>query len=240
MQDHVFFDYRPQVTWLYPIWNALNATTSKTLREARSKCDLTALGDRAIAVATKLAILQRVVGRFNSDYEKLLKLAADDAERIQINRETGTVWSVANELLAYDLLADIDAFIFEARSTYEILGRFLGGFYKSIFNEILIEETLKAILRDGGLDVEWTALLRDERILFFHETAPWLALKFQNAESASHELLIVRGNVKTLDDPDSFARLADYNGIYSGLASALEKLQQHIVARIVSQDRAGP
>jgi hypothetical protein len=232
MQGHVFFDFRPKVTWLYPIWNALHATTSKTPREAHSKCDLSALGDRAIAVATKLAILQRVVGRLNSDYQKLLKLAADDAARIQINRETGTVWSVANENLAYDLLADIDAFIFEARSTYEILGKFLGAFYKGIFNENLTEETLKEILRDGGLDVEWTALLRDERILFFHETAPWLALKFHNAESTSHELLIVRGNVKTLDDPESFARLADYNRIYSGLANALEKLQQHIVARI--------
>jgi hypothetical protein len=223
MQDHVFFDFHPRVTWLYPIWNALNATRSDTLRKARSKCDSTALGDSAIAVATKLAIFETVVGRFNSDYAKLLKLAADDAERIQINRETGTVWSLADERLAYDLLADIDAFIFEARSTYEVLGKFLGVFYKGIFNEILTEETLKAILRDAGLDVEWTVLLRGERILFFHETAP-------------PELLIVRGNVKTLDDPESFARLADYNGIYWGLANAMGRLQQHIVARIGQYD----
>lgn len=64
MQDYVFFDFRPRITWLYPIWNALNATTSKTLQAARSKGDLTALGDRAIAVVTKLAILGTVVGRF--------------------------------------------------------------------------------------------------------------------------------------------------------------------------------
>jgi hypothetical protein len=143
---------------------------------------------------------------------------------------------LADERLAYDLLADIDAFIFEARSTYEVLGKFLGVFYKGIFNEILTEETLKAILRDAGLDVEWTVLLRGERILFFHETAPWLALKFHNAESAPPELLIVRGNVKTLDDPESFARLADYNGIYWGLANAMGRLQQHIVARIGQYD----
>ena len=84
MQDYVFFDFRPRITWLYPIWNALNATTSKSLREARAKGDSTALSDCAIAVATKLAILGTVVGRFNSDYAKLLKLAEDDAERIQI------------------------------------------------------------------------------------------------------------------------------------------------------------
>jgi len=239
MQDYVFFDFRPRITWLYPIWKALNATTSKTLREARSKGDSTALGDCAIAVATKLAILGTVVARFNSDYSKLLKLAEDDAERIQINRKTGTVWSLVNERLAYELLADIDAFIFEARSTYEILGKFLVTFYKVIFNQVLTEEDLRAILRDGGLDVEWTTLLRDERILFFHETAPWLALKFDDAKSELHELLIVRGNVKTLDDPESFVRLADYNGIYSGLANGLGKLQRHILAEIDRYEKSG-
>jgi len=144
-----------------------------------------------------------------------------------------------NERLAYELLADIDAFIFEARSTYEILGKFLVTFYKVIFNQVLTEEDLRAILRDGGLDVEWTTLLRDERVLFFHETAPWLALKFDDAKSEPHELLIVRGNVKTLDDPESFVRLADYNGIYSGLANGLGKLQRHILAEIDRYEKSG-
>jgi hypothetical protein len=239
MQDYVFFDFRPRITWLYPIWKALNATTSKALLAARTKGDSTALSDCAIAVATKLAILGTVVGRFNSDYGRLLRLAEDDAERIQINRKTGTVWSLVNERLAYELLADIDAFIFEARSTYEILGKFLVTLYKVIFNQALNEEDLRAILRDGGLDVEWTTLLRDERILFFHETAPWLALKFDDAKSGSPELLIVRGNVKTLDDPESFVRLADYNGVYSGLANGLGKLQQHILAEIDRYEKSG-
>lgn len=237
MQDYVFFEFRPGVTWLYPIWNELNATTSKPLQEARSNCDSAALGDRAVAVATKLAILGTVVGRFNSDYDRLRKLATEDLKRIQINRETRTVWRLADERLAYDLLADIDAFVFEARSTYEILGKFLRAFNDAIFKQVWHEENLKAILREGGGDVEWTTLLRDERILLFHETAPWLALKFHDPESVSHELLIVRGNVKTLDDPESFARLADYNRIYSGLENALETLQQHIVAKIRAAGR---
>jgi len=102
MQDFVFFDFRPRVSWLYPIWTALNATNSDKLREARAKHGST-LGDLAIAVATKLAILRTVVDRFNSDYRKLLKLAADDTDRIVINRRTGTVWSLQDEKLPYEL-----------------------------------------------------------------------------------------------------------------------------------------
>jgi hypothetical protein len=93
MQNYVFFDFSPRITWLYPIWNALHATTSKTLRDADSKRD-SALGDFAIAVATKLVVLRTVVARFNADYRKALKLATDDAKNIQTNRETDTVWRV--------------------------------------------------------------------------------------------------------------------------------------------------
>jgi len=238
MQNYVFFHTRPAVTWPYPIWNALNSTTSKTLREAWSKPDSTALGDLAIALATKLMILRTVVRRFNSDYKRLLKLADDDAERIKVNRDTGTVWSLSDDRLTYELLAGIDAFIFEARSTYEILGKFLVTFCRIIFAQALTEETLKGILREEGLDVAWATLLHDERILFFHQTAPWLALMFDDPRSAPPELLIVRGNVKTQDDPESFMRLSDYNRIYSGLASALDKLQKYLVARIRDFEKA--
>jgi hypothetical protein len=239
VQNYVFFHMRPTVTWLYPIWNALNKTTSETLRNARSKNDPQGtLGDFAIALATKLAILGTVVSRFNADYKRLLELADDDAERIKINRETGTVWSLSNDQLTYQLLAGIDAFIFEARSTYEIFGKFLVAFCGIIFKQNLTEEGLKDILRDEGLDVAWATLLHDERILFFHNTAPWLALRFDDAKSDSPELLIVRGNVKTLDDPDSFIRLSDYNRIYSGLESALDKLQRYLVTRISQYEKA--
>src|SRR5216684_3511152 len=154
MQNYVFFHARPAVTWPSPIWNALNATTSKTLREAWSinKSDSTALGDLAIALATKLMILRTVVRRFDSDYERLLKLADAAAERIKVNRDTGTVWSLSEDRLTYELLAGIDAFIFEARSTYEILGKFLVTFCRIIFAQALTEETSRASCARRG----WT------------------------------------------------------------------------------------
>ena len=239
MQNYVFFETRPAVAWPYPIWNSLNATTNNTLREAWSKPDSQALGDLAIALSTKLMILGTVVGRFNSDYDRLLKLADSDAETIEINRNTGTVWRLSDDRLTYELLAGIDAFIFEARSTYEILGKFLVTFCRIIFAQGLLEEDVKRILREHGLDVAWATLLHDERILFFHQTAPWLALMFDDTKSSPPELLIVRGNVKTLDDPESFMRISDYNRIYSGLASALDKLQAYLVERIHQFENAG-
>ena len=72
---------------------------------------------------------------------------------------------------------------FEARSTYEILGKFLITFCRIIFAQALNEENLKGILREDGLDVAWATLLHDKRILFFHQTAPWLALMFDDTKA---------------------------------------------------------
>ena len=155
MQNYVFFHTRPTVTWIYPIWNVLNETNNETLREAWSKPDSRALGDLAIALTTKLTILGTIVSRFNSDYRRLLKLAGDDTEQIKVNRETGTVWSLSDVRLTYELLAGLDSFIFEARSTYEILGEFLIAFFRLIFDQTLTEEEVKSILRDRGVDVAW-------------------------------------------------------------------------------------
>jgi hypothetical protein len=62
---------------------------------------------------------------------------------------------------------------------------------------------------------------------------------FDDGKTDLPELLIVRQNVKTLDDPETYARLADYNRIYSGLANALDKLQQHLLMKIDQFERSG-
>jgi hypothetical protein len=81
--------------------------------------------------------------------------------------------------------------------------------------------------------------LRDERILFFHDTAPWLALSFRGSATTVPELLIVRQSVKSLDDPESFARLAYYDRIYWGLGYALQRMEQYILMEIQRYEETG-
>ncbi len=232
IEKYVFLQYRPRVTWLYPIYNRLNSTTSSVLKARWSDIPVE-LSELGLAVATKLALLLTTVGRFNGDYAKLLEKAKQDAQHISEHVRTNTVWDVPDsERLPFDLIAELEAFIFEARSTYEILGKFLTTLFRIVFERKINEKDLKEVLRNEGLDVAWARLLQDERKLFFHDTAPWLALAITDSHDSPYELLVVRRNVAELTNPNDYARLSEYNDIYAGLAKALNAFQRYAISEI--------
>ena len=238
MRRFFHIDYRPQITWLYPIYNRLNRTNSRALKANHKRWESTELPELSLAVATKLVLLRTVVGRFNSDYQRLLQQIGENEEQIERNIKTGTVWTVPNETLPFQLVADIDAFIFETRSAYEILGKYITALFQLLFGRRLTEQDLKEVLQRSGLDHTWTFLLQEERKLFFHNTAPWIAVAV--SESGKYELIVLRRNARTLDEPEDYATLSQYNDIFNGFMAALERLQSHILAEIEKFERENP
>jgi hypothetical protein len=238
---HRFFhiDYRPQITWLYPIHNRLNRTKSTALKANHGKWESTELPELSLAVATKLVLLRTIVGRFNSDYQRLLEKIGENVEQIERNIKTGTVWTVPDETLPFQLVADIDAFIFETRSAYEILGKYVTALFRLLFGRDLSEQDLKEVLQHSGLDHTWTFLLQEERKVFFHNTAPWIAVALSES-GTQYELIILRRNARTLDEPEDYATLSQYNDIYNGFMAALEQLQSHILSEIEKFERENP
>jgi hypothetical protein len=238
MRRFFHIDYRPQITWLYPIYNRLNSTKSAALKANHRKWESTELPELSLAVATKLVLLRTVVGRFNSDYQRLLQQIDENQKQIERNIKTGTVWTVPDETLPFQLVADIDAFIFETRSAYEILGKYVTALFQLLFSRRLTEQDLKEVLQRSGLDHTWTFLLQQERKLFFHNTAPWIAVTV--SENGKYELIILRRNARTLDEPEDYATLSQYNDIFNGFMVALERLQSHILAEIEKFERENP
>jgi len=77
--------------------------------------------------------MDTVVRRFNADYQRLLEKISENEQQIERHIKTGTVWTVPAETLPFQLVADLDAFIFETRSTYEILGKYVTSLYELLF-----------------------------------------------------------------------------------------------------------
>ncbi len=50
-----------------------------------------------------------------------------------------------DEALPFQLVADIDAFIFETRSAYEILGKYITSLFQLLFGRRLTEQDLKQV-----------------------------------------------------------------------------------------------
>src|SRR6266851_1713245 len=230
MRRFFHIDYRPQNTWLYPIYNRLNRTNSSALKANHKRWESTELPELSLAVATKLVLLRTVVGRFNSDYQRLLQQIGENEEQIERNIKTGTGWTVPDEFLPFQLVADIDAFIFETRSAYEILGKYVTALFQLLFGRRLTEQDLKEVLQHSGLDHTWSFLLQEERKLFFHNTAPWIAVALSESGN-QYELIILRRNARTLDEPEDYATLSQYNDIFNGFMAALERSEERRVGK---------
>ena len=110
MAETSFFHiaYRPPVTWHYEIYNRLNRTHNETLKSRSARGESTDLPELALALATKLTVLHRVIRRFNSDYERLLAAIRQNEDQIRKHIRSHTVWSPPDDLLPFDIIAGLD------------------------------------------------------------------------------------------------------------------------------------
>jgi hypothetical protein len=80
-------------------------------------------------------------------------------------------------ILPFEIVADIEAFIFGLRSTYEVFYAFVKEFSSRILNTTVNDErVLKAIIHRKGYSTDWIDFLNDQRNYFVHQTAPWFAI----------------------------------------------------------------
>jgi len=138
--------------------------------------------------------------------------------------------------LPYRLLSSIDAFIYEFRSTYEIVGKFLVAFSAKILGSQLTELQVTSLLRESGISDAWVADLADQRKLFFHNTAPWIAVKIASRHPLTCELLILRRNVRDLDGSPDVIEFDRVKAVQTGLVAAMRRLQAWLIDRVAEVD----
>jgi hypothetical protein len=131
----------------------------------------------------------------------------------------------------YELLLDMDSFIFETRSLYEIMGKFLVTLFAVLFDRKMTEPELQIVLSGNDIDTRWITVLRENRKLFFHETAPWLGVQVKR-EKMSFDPILLKRNTATFDDPDDFVSFASLREIYEGFVSSATMLHQFVMDQI--------
>ena len=105
----------------------LQGSSSPTLKLRVDQWAASGLGELAGAVATKEAMHQLIVNRLNDRLAHLAELLRLDPAGVEECRRSGYAYSLKDKTLAYDLLIDTDAFLFETLSTFEIARRFVGA-----------------------------------------------------------------------------------------------------------------
>lgn len=214
--------------WVLPIWTAVNeAVKSRKTRPLSSE-----VYRAGLHVSIRLNILPRVVERVNDNTLLLYKKIREHGpEHVFTQAREAYAFSVDDDL-KYSLVADIDALLFELNSACDLMKRFFGLLYVHVGRPIPQKQLGKAIHRVLTGDTQngkWFLSLDKHRNFFTHEGAPHIAVDL-SGEPGTLDLLIMKENVKTFANPDTFVSLSEVNRIVQGFVSAKRRLQDHLVS----------
>jgi len=236
-------DYRPGTAGLIlPLQSRLQGSGVPQLRERYSRWKELGLAELGMAVATRFSLTLRVASRLA---ELLQRLRDEIEESGQIDEllDGGYVYTPKDSRALYDICTAVDAFYFEYRSCYEVVGRFARTFCTEMLRKSITEEQLVAVLQSAGVTTNWITSLRENRKLFFHETAPWIALQVHERHPVKCSMVVMKENVEELKDPATFITqdqiVATIDGLQRGLwaihnwlKSQIDDIEASIVADV--------
>jgi hypothetical protein len=64
-------------------------------------------------------------------------------------------------------MLDVDSFILQSRSAYEIVGKFLKAFFVQVFGRQIDQGEIRKAVEERGVDWTWTEILSKARKEFF-------------------------------------------------------------------------
>ena len=120
--------------------------------------------------------------------------------------DIGAAYSLPNGM-PFCLVADLDSFLFETRSAYELMVKFIWMFLRDLGSP---KASLKAHQLHGVIGAEiavrngetaWIEALRSNRHLFIHETAAWPALQVVSLEPFDVELVLLQYQCRKRGEP---------------------------------------
>jgi len=209
----------------------LLTSSSPRLRAAFEQWSNTPLKELGLAITTRMQMLGLCIRRLNAQVHKLRDEVASDSVQCEDSLARGAAFALKDQQLPYELLLDMDSFLFETRSLYEIMGTFLGELFRTVFDRDVTQSDVKSILEAADIDTRWIDELRTNRILFFHKTAPWIAVRV-DGEDMSCDPVLLKRQVITFDDPDTFVEFARLREIYDGFVSSITELHRFILEQI--------
>ena len=219
-----------------PILSAIRSAKSPLLKARADRWSPgQPLSEYALAVTTKMMVLRATLERLR---DHLAELDSELVRRTDLRAhvDEGAGLLTGDRQLPYRVLAGVDAFIYEFRSTYEITGKFVRCFGREILGIELAESRVREIVREAGVSDAWVTDLQDQRKLFFHDTAPWLALRVESFDPLKVELLVLKQHERNLDDSPNVIPFSRLTAIHSGMLGALQALRTWMIGQVSEVD----
>jgi hypothetical protein len=228
--QYLHIKYIPEGGWVLSIMSRLLNSPNQTLRDAFDRWSATPLKELGLAITTRTDMLGLCIRRLNAHVAELRADLTTNTPKLDACLSGGSAFGTKDKKLPYELLLDMDSFIFETRSLYEITGKFLVSLFQLLFNRVVTESELQSLLTIAGIDTRWIAELRENRKLFFHETAPWLAVEVNRDKMRFDPILLKRHT--TTFDPDHFVSFNSLHEVYDGFVNSVTEIRRYIMEQI--------
>lgn len=228
---HLDFDTQ-HVAWLSPLQTRLRKSSADQLRQRYTRWGDTGLGDLALAIATRLAICDRVQQHLGKLMESLAtELGQWDGLNEAI--EERSCFRPSHPGMAFDICAAVDSLIAEFRALYELIVRqFAIVFMRQILKRKAREDDVLQAIQAAGVDVEWVDFIRDNRNFLLHLTAPWTALEVHQRDPLRVSLLVMKKNIAEFDDPTEFITTQQLVTSISGLREAVPVVRRWLEGQL--------
>ncbi len=211
--------------WILPIWNAVNdAVRAGKIQKLSQK-----IIELGIHISIRLNMLPRVFRRINSECSELYKnLRNANTDYVFTKTKDAYAYPI-DDNLKYDILIDIDALLFELNSCCDLMCNLVSKLYDHAGKPVTKKPGVfvKEILEKSNLQTDWFVDLDSHRNFFLHKGAPYIAIRTVNG--ANHDLIIMKENLKTFDDPDKYILISEINDIVQGFIKSKPIIQKDLV-----------
>lgn len=233
MAEILYLNYNPVTAdWILRLQSRLQDSESQILKHRYSQWKASGLYELAMAFSTRL-ILRYRAALFFSKLIQQLQNEINGSGQLDELLDGGYAYDSKEHGVFYDICVALDALYFESRSAYEIVGKFVRTFGKAILNCNFTEQKIMKVLEGAGQEIQWVEHIRENRILFFHGTAPWIALRIHKRQPLECSLVIMKENLRNFDDSRKFItqeQLFDaWNGFERSIPIIFDWLKNQIV-----------
>lgn len=232
MREVLHLDFNPTtIAWIGGLQARVANSSAPRIRE-RYKCwAAVGLGELALAIATRLAMIKQVEVLLQDRCSTLIREIAESGKVGSLLSDR-SCYRTADEGLPFDICAAADCCLVEWRSLYEVLRKFAATFAKKILGTKIDDSHIDSVVEQAGIPIDWLDRLRKNRNLFVHQTAPWIALEVTSREPLECSIVIMKKNIADLDDAERIITDAELLEISNRLRHAVVAVRTWLEAQV--------
>jgi hypothetical protein len=212
--------------WVLQIYAAINSAVNQG-RIQKPPATTYSLG---LHVATRMNLLPHVVARLNESCLALYeKIKTHDEGHIFSHEREGYAFRL-DTTIKYRLIADINSLLFEFNACADLILEFVQKLYEHVgrpSDKASIIKEIKGAYKQAKISSSWFTLLDTNRNFIAHNGTPYVAVDVSNPDRPA--LLVMKDNVLTFDDPDTFISIDDLNMISTGFSQSNELLKSLLI-----------